>query len=279
MSGVISILRPVIWLGDVAYSAVDHFGRFCVFVGQVLAQLLRTPWWQWRFRRLLGPQFFEVGTHSVPVVMITGCFVGMVLAVQAYEQFAAAGMVARLGAIVNISVVKELGPVLAGMILAGRVGGALTAELGTMRVTEQIDAVRAMGASPIRFLVCPRFLACLLLIPFLTIYTDAMGVLGGWFMAGGIYGVEESAYWSYSVSFVTKWDIATGLIKSVFFGGAISLIGCYKGFHCRSGAAGVGRATTEAFVASFVVILVLDFFLAVLLQAIGLRIWGFQSLC
>jgi len=278
MAGAISILRPIIWLGATTYQAVDHFGRFCVFAGQTLAQLLRTPWWQWRFRRLLGPQFFEVGTHSVPVVVITGAFVGMVLAVQAYEQFAAAGMVDRLGAIVNISVVKELGPVLAGMILAGRVGGALTAELGTMRVTEQIDAVRVMGASPIRFLVCPRFLACLVLIPFLTIYTDVMGVLGGWFIAGGIYGVEDTAYWSYAASFVTKWDIATGLIKSVFFGAAISLISCYKGFHCRPGAAGVGRATTESFVASFVVILMLDFFLAVMLTAIAIRIWGFRMI-
>ena len=278
MGGVIAILRPIIWLGAAVYGAVDHFGQFCTFVGQTLSALLRTPWWQWRFRRLLGWQFFEVGTRSVPVVMITGCFVGMVLAVQAYEQFAAAGMVDRLGAIVNVSVVRELGPVLAGMILAGRIGGAMTAELGTMRVTEQIDAVRAMGSSPIRFLVCPRFLACLVLIPFLTIYTDAMGVLGGWFISGGIYGVEESAYWSFSASFVSKWDIVTGLIKSVFFGGAISMIGCYKGFHCRAGAAGVGRATTQAFVASFIAILVLDFFLAVLLQAIGLRIWGFQSM-
>jgi len=154
----------------------------------------------------------------------------------------------------------------------------LTAELGTMRVTEQIDAVRAMGASPIRFLVAPRVLACLLLTPFLTVFCDLMGVLGGYFISVLIYGVSSVGYWQHSAVSIDNWDVLTGLVKSLFFGGAISLISCYKGFHCRPGAEGVGRATTESFVASFIAILVLDFFLAVLMQAIAIRIWGFRTI-
>lgn len=273
-----TITRPIARLGEWIISGIEAFGRFCVFSGQTIGTSVAVPWWRWQHWRQLSAMMHEVGTRSVPVVVITGAFVGMVLAVQTYDQFAAAGMADRLGVIVNLSVVRELAPVLAGVMLAGRVGGALTAELGTMRVTEQIDAVRAMGASPIRFLVCPRFLSCLLLIPYLTVYTDVMGVLGGWFISVVIYGVNSEFYWQYSVTFVTNWDIATGLIKSVFFGGAISLISCYKGFHCRAGAAGVGRATTESFVRSFIAILVLDFFLAVTLTAIGIRIWGFRSI-
>lgn len=229
------VLSPLERLGAAALALLNGFGRFCIFAGQTLAESL-AGWWQWRNWRLLAPQFYEVGTRSVPVVLITGAFVGMVLAVQAYEQFAAAGLQDRLGVIVNLSVVRELGPVLAGVMLAGRVGGALTAELGTMRVTEQIDAVRAMGASPVKLLVCPRFLACLLLIPFLTIFCDVMGVLGGYFISAVIYGLNPVFYWQCSRDLVDRWDIATGLIKSVSFGGAISLISCYKGFHCRPGA-------------------------------------------
>jgi phospholipid/cholesterol/gamma-HCH transport system permease protein len=197
--------------------------------------------------------------------------------VQAYGQFEAAGLADRLGAVVNLSVVKELGPVLAGVMVAGRVGGALTAELGTMRVTEQIDAVRVMGTDPIRYLVVPRFLACLLLTPVLTVFCDTMGALGGYFISVQVYAVNEAFYWRHSAFSVSNWDIATGLIKSVFFGGMIGLISCYKGFRCRPGAEGVGRATTQAFVTNFIVILAVDFFLAVLLQTIGIRIWGWKK--
>ncbi len=271
------LLVPLDRLGGAAVAALADFGRFWIFAGQTAAQL-SIGWWHWRNWRLLAPQLYEVGTRSVPVILVTGAFVGMVLAVQAYGQFAAIGLADRLGGIVNLSVVRELGPVLAGVMLTGRVGGALAAELGTMRVTEQIDAVRAMGASPIRFLVVPRVLACLLLTPFLTLFCDLMGVLGGYFISVSIYGVSESGYWQHSAVSVENWDVITGLVKSLFFGGAISLISCYKGFSCRAGAEGVGRATTEAFVASFIAILVLDFFLAVLMQAIDIRIWGFRTI-
>ncbi len=161
---------------------IEGFGAFWTFAGQTLVGIfrgiLRRRTWQ-----LLMPQLYEVGCRSLPVILITGAFVGMVLAVQAIEQFRAVGMEERMGAVVNLSVVRELGPVLAGIMLAGRIGGALTAELGTMNVTEQIDALRSMGVDPVRYLVVPRVLACSLLTPFLTLYADFTGCVGGWFVS------------------------------------------------------------------------------------------------
>ena len=227
---------------------------------------------------LIFAQMNAIGVRSVPIIMITGAFVGMILAVQAYDQLAGMGLEEHLGVLINISVVKELGPVLAGVMLAGRVGGALTAELGTMKVTEQIDAVRSMGTDPIRYLVVPRVLACLLLTPFLIIYTDLLGIMGGYFVSVIQFGINSRAYWNFSAQGVELWDVGIGVIKGVFFGGAIATISCYKGFTCREGAQGVGQACTEAFVASFISILALDFMLAVIFKAIHNTFWPMKSL-
>jgi len=210
--------------------------------------------------------------------MITGAFVGMTLAVQAYDQLVLMGLEERMGQLIGLSVVKELGPVLAAVMLAGRVGGALTAELGTMNVTEQIDAVRSMGTSPIRHLVAPRVLACLLLTPALIIYADLMGILGGYFLSVILRGINSEAYWSFSASAVEMWDISIGVIKGFFFGAAIAVISCYKGFTCREGAQGVGQACTEAFVASFISILALNLALAMIFQGIYSTFWPIKSL-
>jgi len=158
------------------------------------------------------------------------------------------------------------------------VGGALTAELGTMNVTEQIDAVRSMGTDPVLYLVAPRLLACLLLTPFLIIYADLLGILGGYFVGVIQFGINNRAYWSFSASGVELWDVSIGIIKGFFFGGAIAAISCYKGFTCREGAHGVGQACTEAFVASFISILALDFALAVVSKAIYNTFWPLKSL-
>jgi len=215
---------------------------------------------------------YTVGVGSIPVVVVTGVFIGMVLAVQGYASFHHLGMETRIGSVINASLVKELGPVLAATMLAGRVGSSMAAELGTMRVTEQIDAIRALGANPVRQLVVPRFLACFLLIPVLTIVADTVGVgsipvvvVTGVFI-GMVLAVNSHFYWVHSRSFVTAFDVMTGLIKSVFFGGAIALVSCYHGFHCQAGAKGVGRAATVSFVVSFVAILALDFFLGLVLD-------------
>jgi phospholipid/cholesterol/gamma-HCH transport system permease protein len=224
------------------------------------------------------PLFYEVGNRTLPVIMVTGTFVGLVLAIQSYDQLRAAGFEQRMGVLVTLSLVQELGPVLAGVMVAGRVGGALTAELGTMRVTEQISALRVMGADPIRQLVVPRFLACLLLTPLLTFFCDLCGSLAGWFVAVVLKGIPSSQYWYYIAYSIVKWDVMVGFVKSVVFGGMIALIACFKGFHCRTGAEGVGRACTESFVISFIAILVADFFIGTFLSGLYRGLYGFKSL-
>ena len=168
------------------------------------------------------------------MVLVTGAFIGMVLAVQTYDQFRMMRMETRLGAVINITLVKELGPVLAATMLAGRVGSSMAAELGTMRVTDQIDALRALGANPIHYLVVPRFLACFLLIPMLTAVADGVGMVGGWFLGTQVLGVNSFHYWDHALDYVTAYDVLTGIVKSVFFGAAIALIACHRGFRWRS---------------------------------------------
>jgi phospholipid/cholesterol/gamma-HCH transport system permease protein len=264
-------------LGAKAVEDVINAGRFGRFVWRSFATSLRSS-----TRRATHPliwnQMFIIGVRSVPVVMITGAFVGMTLAVQAYDQLAGMGLEEYLGVLINTSVVKELGPVLAAIMLAGRVGGALTAELGTMNVTEQIDAIRSMGTDPIRHLVAPRLLACLLLTPVLTIFADLMGVVGGALVSFLHFGINSRAYWTFSASAVTLWDVSIGISKAFFFGGAIAIISCYKGFNCREGAHGVGQACTEAFVASFISILALNFALAVISKGIYAIFWPVKSI-
>lgn len=257
--------------GERGISWVEAIGEYGRFVGAIHYWIVRGPG---RFaRRQLISQMFEIGTLSLPVVMITGAFIGAVLAIETYPQFKAIGLETRIGSVINVSVVKQIGPVLTAVMLAGRVGGALTAELGTMKVTEQIDALRAMAADPIRSLAVPRFVACILMMPILTIFSDALGMFGGWFMTVEVRGVDNGAYWQYATSSLDNYTIMTGFIKSIFFGAAIASVACYKGFNATAGAQGVGRACTEAFVASFVIILVTNFFLAMLLNTIYEMFW------
>ncbi len=257
--------------------ALAGFGRFWIFSGYTTSfiPLEMTSLRGWR--RLM-PQCFQIGTRSAPVVMLTGMFIGMVLVVQGWDQFDAANMAERLGAIVIISLCQELGPVLAGVMLAGRAGGALTAELGTMNVTEQLLALRSMGADPIRHLVTPRFVACILLTPLLTAYADLMGTLGAWAVYVWVFGGQSEPFWAVARQTVEKWDLFSGLFKSVFFGGTIGLVSCYKGFHCKPGAEGVGQACTQSFVVSFILILLLDLFLNIMLNGIYRALYGFRSL-
>ncbi|MDY0354667.1 MAG: ABC transporter permease [Sedimentisphaerales bacterium] len=264
-------------LGAKAVQDVVDAGRFGRFTWRAATTSLRSCLVRGTFP-LVWSQVNVIGVRSVPVIMITGAFVGMTLAVQAYDQLAGMGLEEHLGVLINIAVVKELGPVLAAVMLAGRVGGALTAELGTMNVTEQIDAVRSMGTDPIRYLVAPRLLACLLLTPILIMYADVMGVIGGALVSFLQLGINSRAYWNFSAAGVELWDVAIGVVKGFFFGGAIATISCYKGFNCKEGAHGVGQACTDAFVASFISILALDFALAVIFKSIYLTFWPIKSL-
>lgn len=224
-------------------------------------------------RSILIPAMYQIGVQSISVVMVTGFFIGMVLAVQTYDQLLMMNLESRLGSVINATLVRELGPVLAATMLAGRVGSAMAAELGTMRVTEQIDALQALGANPIQYLVVPRFLSCLLLIPLLTAVADGLGIFGGWLFGTQVLGVNSFFYWKYSFEFIAAYDVLSGIVKTFFFGGAISLIACHRGFYSRGGAEGVGRAATEAFVFSFVTILILDFFLGMFMNRLYYLIW------
>jgi phospholipid/cholesterol/gamma-HCH transport system permease protein len=264
-------------LGAGAVKEVANIGRFGRFVWQSIVACVRSCVSRQTYP-LIWTQMNIIGVRSVPVVMITGAFVGMTLAIQAYDQLVIMGLEERMGQLIGLSVVKELGPVLAAVMLAGRVGGALTAELGTMNVTEQIDAVRSMGTDPVRHLVVPRVLACLLLTPALIVYADLLGILGGFFISVILKGINSQAYWSFSASAVELWDISIGVAKGFFFGAAIAVISCYKGFHCREGAHGVGQACTEAFVTSFIAILALNLALAIIFKAIYSVFWPIRSL-
>ncbi len=260
------------WVADLGELVMDRVAG----MGDVTLFSWRTM--TWLFTRLprretLLPNFYQIGVLSLPVVALTGTFIGMVLAVQSYAQFRMLNLETRLGAVINMTLVRELGPVLAATMLAGRVGSAMAAELGTMRVTEQIDALTCMGANPIHYLAVPRFLACLILIPTLTIMADFMGVVGGYAYSIYALNIDAHHYWENSEKFVGSFDLFTGIFKSLFFGAAIALISCHRGFNCRPGAEGVGQAATTAFVYSFVMILVLDLFLGIMLDSIYYALW------
>lgn len=268
--GVLSAVHDsVADVGAVIIHWVETLGDMTLFMWRTLAWLFtRMP-----RRDTLVPAFYNIGVLSLPVVALTGTFIGMVLAVQTYAQFKQFGFETRMGALINLSMCRELGPVLAATMLAGRVGSAIAAEIGTMRVTEQIDALVSMGANPLRYLVVPRFLACLLMIPSLTIMAIFMGVVGGWVYSVQVFGIDSYHYWNNSQQFVGNWDLFYGVFKSVFFGATIAIVSCYRGFHCDPGAEGVGRAATAAFVLSFVIIIILDLFLSIWLDRFHAMMW------
>jgi phospholipid/cholesterol/gamma-HCH transport system permease protein len=256
-------------LGEHVFDMVAEIGDVGMFSIQTLIWIARRrPRWS-----VLVPIFYAIGVQSVSVVAITGTFIGMVLAVQAHHEFQMMGLATRLGSVINISLVKELGPVLAATMLAGRVGSSMAAELGTMRVTEQIDALTALGTNPIYYLAVPRFMACLLLIPLLTLMADFMGVIGGAVVSTQVMGIDSFAYWKHSRDYVEGLDILAGIFKSYFFGAAIALISCHRGFNSSAGAEGVGKAATEAFVLSFMAILFLDFVLGLGWNTVYRSLW------
>lgn len=261
------LLRPFAAMGDAVIRTLAGSGRFALFfLNAIRALIFGVRAWAWWPR--LSTQFYFIGAKSIPVLALTGGVTGAILAIEGWDQFAALNQQNRLGGVVNISIVKQIGPLLAAVMLAGRVGCSLAAELGSMRTTEQIDAMRAMGADPMRVLVAPRLVACVLMIPVLTVVSNMCGITGSWLIVTRVYGVDDLAYWTFTADFVDWFDVSMGLMKSFFFGAAIALVGCYKGLNSRPGAEGVGRATTSAFVASFIAIVLLNLVLAKLLNDI-----------
>lgn len=255
--------------GGVVIQGINTLGDISMFSWRMLMWMVSSK----PRSGTLMPNFYAVGVLSLPVVALTGTFIGMVLALQSYHQFKTMGLESKLGAVITMSLVRELGPVLAATMLAGRVGSAMAAVIGTMRVTEQIDALVAMGANPIHYLVVPRFLACVLLIPALTIMADFMGIVGGYFFSVIVFGIDHAQYLKNSRDFVGGFDFFTGIFKSVFFGAIIAIVSCYRGFHCQAGAEGVGRAATSAFVESFVMILAIDIVLNMFLDGVRSTFW------
>jgi len=213
-------------------------------------------------------QLYKIGWQSQAVVVITGAFTGMVFAVQTGLQFHKVKMDTAVGPVVAIAMLRELAPVLTGLMVAGRVGAAIAAELGTMKVTEQLDALRSMGTSPTDYLAAPRFCALVLGLPMLTAEAMACGIGAGFLVAVHMLNIDPAYYWYNMLKFTAVKDVMAGLIKSVFFAVFIALIACHKGFNAEEGAEGVGRATTQAVVVSSLTILIANFFIAVVFNAI-----------
>ena len=206
-------------------------------------------------------QIYFIGVKSQSVVLVTGAFTGMVLCAQTYFQFHKVKMDTATLAVVSVSLCDELGPVLTALMIAGRVGAAIAAELGTMRVTEQIDALRTLATHPVDYLVVPRLMAAHISLPLLTVEAISIGIGAGYLVGIYLLGIDPTYSWSHMLRYTAATDVVIGLIKAFVYGGIVALVGCYKGMNCGDGAEGVGRATTEAVVYSSITILIANFFL------------------
>jgi len=248
-------------LGRKTTQFVMEMGRVLIFLSQTVRWTVSRPF----YLKNLLKQMEQIGVNSVPVVLTTAISTGMVLALQSYTGFKRFGAETLIGAVVSLSMTRELGPVLTGLMVAGRAGAAMAAELGTMKVTEQIDALETLATNPMKYLVVPRFLASTVMMFFLTVLGMMIGVTGGYFVGVKVLGANPVTYINQSIDNTEVTDIWYGLIKSLVFGAVVGLIGCYKGFHTEGGAEGVGKATTGAVVVSCMLILILDYFLSALL--------------
>lgn len=250
------------YVGGILVSFARYLGDLSFLVGETLRGIASG-----HIRlRLVVHQIYEIGYRSQPVILITGAFTGAVFATQTYFQFHRLEMDTAVGPVVSVSMFRELGPVLCGLMVAGRVGAAMSAELGTMKVTEQLDALRALGVHPVDYLVIPRFLAMLASMPLLVSECIAIGIFAGYFVTTQILGVSEVYYLHNMLYFTGSKDVSMGLIKGIVFGILIVFVSCHQGLNAREGAVGVGRATTEAVVVGSLFILVVNFFLTMTLN-------------
>ena len=240
----------------------EGIGRFFSLFGQTLRGMVTPPWGV----SALATQVVRVGIDSIPVVFLTALFTGGVLALQTFKGFQRFHAEGYIGSVVALSMLRELGPVLTGLMVTGRAGSAMAAELGSMRVTEQIDALISLATDPVQYLFVPRVLAAIIVLPMLTVLADITGVAGGYLVAVEYLGANPVVYIDNSFQFLVRDDFTSGLIKAAVFGGLISLVGCQTGFDTKGGAEGVGRSTTKAVVMGSLAILIADFFLTRLLN-------------
>ncbi|HPA80839.1 MAG TPA: ABC transporter permease [Thermoanaerobaculales bacterium] len=252
-----SVLGWLDRLGRALLAAFEDLGRFFTILAQTALWTPRRPFDGREWLR----QMVRVGWDSIPVVLLTCLFTGAVLALQTFRGFERFHAEAFVGSVVALSLTRELAPVLTGLMTAGRVGSAMAAELGTMRVTEQIDALHAMATEPIQYLVVPRVNASILMLPLLTLVGDAIGIFGGWLVSVGLFGANSYIYLERTFQYLEVNDVTSGLVKAAFFGLILSVTGCAKGFYTTGGAEGVGRSTTAAVVQACLYILLSDFFL------------------
>ena len=246
------LLQP---LGRTFLNGLESIGRFALFAFRAVMIGLQPPY----YPRLMLKQMVEIGYYSLPVVGMTAIFTGMVLALQSHTGFSRFEAESAVATIVVLSMTRELGPVLAGLMVAGRVGASMAAELGTMRVTEQIDALTTLSTDPFKYLVWPRLIAGLLMLPLLVIVANIIGVFGGYIV--GIYklGFGRYEYINNTFEFLETEDVVSGLVKAAVFGFLVALMGCYQGYHSEGGAQGVGAATTKAVVSASILILTANY--------------------
>ncbi|OUS18413.1 ABC transporter permease [Rhodospirillales bacterium 47_12_T64] len=246
------LLQP---LGRLILSFFEIVGRLSIFASTAISHCFRPPF----YPKLILKQMIEVGYYSLPVVGLTAIFTGMVLALQSYTGFARFSAESAIPNVVIVSITRELGPVLAGLMVAGRVGAAMAAEIGTMRVTEQIDALYTLATNPFKYLIAPRVIAGVLTLPILVLVADTIGVFGGYLVSVHKLGFNPATYLKNTIDFMEYLDVVSGLVKAAAFGFIITLMGCYHGFHSKGGAQGVGSATTNAVVSASILILTFNY--------------------
>ena len=245
------------------FQFLSYVGDYVLLIiGVIWVSIRRPPAWI-----LIRDQMFSIGVMSLPVVAITGFSTGMVLAAQSFFQLSDKGLASATGLMVAKAMLVELGPVLTAFMVTGRVGAAMCAELGTMRVTEQIDAMRSMAVNPLRYLVAPRFIAGIFMMPLLTVFSSIMGISGGYIIAVGFYKMAPSSFLDPLPLHVTSFDFISGMVKSFVFAIIIVTISCYKGMTTQGGAAGVGRSTTNSVVICYSIILIVNFLLTLALNS------------
>jgi len=257
------LLDPLAALGRGTLAACRTAGAVTLFALEAISHLFRPPFY-WR---LFGRAFAEITWFSLPVVALTAIFTGMVLALQSYTGFARFNAQSAIASVVVLSLTRELGPVLAGLMVAGRIGASFAAEIGTMRVTDQIDALTTLSTNPMKYLVAPRLLAGTLGLPLLVLVADVLGVMGGWLIGTFKLGFVSEAYLRSTFDFLEAIDVVSGLAKAAVFGFVVTLMGTWCGYTSKGGAQGVGSATTTAVVASSILILALDYLLTELFFA------------
>jgi len=258
------LTRQIETVGEKTINAVSAFGRTWIFLFETLLKGVLPPY---RFS-LIIQQIYSIGVQSLSVIILVGIFTGAVLAVQSVYTLSNFGATAYTGPAVALSLIRELGPVLTALMVNGRAGSAITAELGIMKISEQIDALRSMAVDPMRYLMVPRIIAGLISMPLLTMIFNCVGIAGGFVVGVGTLGLSSGTFISQMVAAVKDVDVISGLVKSIVFGLTFSWISCYKGWNCGFGAIGVNRATTSAVVTSSVVILILDYFLTSILTQV-----------